>query len=129
MWQPTAKTLTALHRDIDGGLTSDTYEMTRRNTAHWSCNPMYKPGMVVTPSLVRLLDWVDCNLLLKIDELDGITIGVLIRIATSMINKLDEHTTIEDRMYMHAKLIEVTKELRIEWFLYTIKDYGNGCPF
>lgn len=123
--------LTCNYRNFDKGIDIDTYEKARANRMELQTwlNPMLNCfNGIVMEDLQHLLKWTNCNIFLKIDINSFKTTGVLIRIATGMLNNI-EYLTKHQKQQLHLNLIQSVKWLQAEYIVANLKNDPDDLPF
>lgn len=124
--------LTKWYRGSNRELLLTTYQEARKNNnlflESWNCPILSKFDGIVLSDLAKLALWCNKTIYLKIDMYNTNTIGVLTRIATGMLNKID-YLTDDQKNLIHYNLIRSTKWLQTEIILENLKTPPNELPF
>lgn len=123
--------LTYNYRNFDKEINIDTYEKARANRMELQTwlNPMLNCfNGIVMEDLQHLLKWTNCNIFLKIDINSFKTTGVLVRIATGMLNNI-EYLTKHQKQQLHLNLIQSVKWLQAEYIVANLRNDPNDLPF
>lgn len=116
-------------------LLSTTYAKARSEHNYIECYYYHHSPMlnmyngIITPKLVQLCEWVSKKILLQIDMLPNKSLAVLTRIATGMLNNLENYVRKEDRVLLHNNLIFAIKWLRTEYIVANLRNSPNELPF
>lgn len=124
--------LTKWYRGSNRELLLTTYNEARKNNnlflETWNCPILSKYNGIVLSDLAKLAIWCNKTIYLKIDMYNTNTIGVLTRIATGMLNKID-YLTDDQKNLIHFNLIQSTKWLQTEIILENLRTPPDELPF
>ena len=103
----------------------------------WTClkyyEPLYPGYLGIFPGLSKILSFITKNIAINIDKLyyQEKTLGVYIRIITSMLNKAMESGQISknQNILIHHSIIYTIKEALKEWEIYTNNYLYKDVPF
>ena len=78
-----------------------------------------EPLYILRPKAIPFLNWVNKNILCCITKDDSITVNVKLRIATGMLNKLEEQQIIPRDVCIvyHMRMVETVKSIHSEIML------------
>lgn len=124
--------LTKWYRGSNRELLLTTYTEARKNKnlylENWNCPILSQFDGVILHDLHKLSLWCNEKIFLEIDKLSNDSIGVLTRIATGMLNKIN-YLSDDQKNLIHYNLVRSTKWLQTEIILTNLRNPPDDIPF